>query len=85
MRKREMLAQSTETFASALWRERLEPRVSQPAVRLQALAHGMRSLLLFVFAAALAVSIIIFLRIVLAAHQLPRWQEGLAQFLPFLD
>ena len=69
----------------ALWRDRSEPRVSRPAVRLQALAHRIQRAFLFVVAAALAVSIVIFIRVVLTAHQVPRWQEDLAQFLPFLD
>jgi hypothetical protein len=54
-------------------------------VRLQALAHGLQSALLFVGATTFAVSIVIFLRIVLTAHQLPGLQEELARFLPFLD
>jgi hypothetical protein len=70
---------------SALWRERTEPRVKRRAVRLQALAHGLPSALLFVGATTFAVSTVIFLRIVLTAHQLPGLQEKLAQFLPFLD
>jgi hypothetical protein len=62
-----------------------EPRLSRPVVRLQALAHRMPRAFLFVVSAALAVAIIIFLRILLSAHQVPRWQEELAKFLPFLD
>jgi hypothetical protein len=70
---------------SALWRERTESRVTRPAVRLQALAHGLQSALLFVGATTFAVSIVIFLRIVLTTHQLPGLQEELARFLPLLD
>jgi hypothetical protein len=40
---------------------------------------------LFVVTAGVAVSIVIFIRVVLTAHHVPRWQEELAQFLPFLD
>lgn len=70
---------------SALWRERTEPQVTRRAVRLQALAHRIQRAFLFVVAAALVVSIVIFTRVVLTAHQVPRWQEELARFLPFLD
>jgi hypothetical protein len=53
--------------------------------RLQALAHRIQKAFLLVVAAVLAVSIVIFMRVVLTAHRVPRWQEDLAQFLPFLD
>ena len=62
-----------------------EPRLSRPVARLQALVHRIERAFLFVVVAALAVSIVILLRVVLTAHQVPRWQEDLAQFLPFLD
>lgn len=62
-----------------------EPRLSRPVARLQALAHRMQRALLFVVAAVVVVSIVIFIRVVLTAHQVPRWQEDLARILPFLD
>jgi hypothetical protein len=83
--KLEMLTHFMPHSPSALWRERTEPRVTRRAVRLQALAQGVQSALLFVGATMLAVSIVIFLRIVLTAHQLPGLHEEVARFLPFLD
>jgi hypothetical protein len=80
-----MLAPFTQPSTSVLWRDRPEPRVSRLVMRLRALAYGILKALLFVSAATLAISIVIFLRIVLTAHQLPRWEEELARFLPFLD
>lgn len=62
-----------------------EPRLSRPVAGLQALAYRMQRALLFVVAAVVAVSIVIFIRVVLSAHQVPRWQEDLARILPFLD
>jgi hypothetical protein len=52
---------------------------------LAALGSAFLKARLFVGVATLAVSTVICLRIVLTAHQVPRWQEDLAQFLPFLD
>jgi hypothetical protein len=69
----------------ALGRDMPEPRISRPAARLQALTHRIARAFLFVVAAVLAVPIVIFMRAVLTAHQVPRWQEELAQFLSFLD
>jgi hypothetical protein len=83
--KLEMLRHFMPLSPNALWRERTEPRGTRGAVRLQALAHRIERAFLFVVVAALAVSIVIVMRVVLTAHQVPRWQEGLAQFLPFLD
>ena len=80
-----MLTHFTAPSARALGRDPSEPRVTRRVVRLQALAHRIQRAFLFVVAAALAVSIVIFIRVVLTAHQVPRWQEDLAQFLPFLD
>ena len=80
-----MLTHFMPPSPSALWRDRSEPRVTRRVVRLQALAHRIQRAFLFVVAAALAVSIVIFMRVVLTAHQVPRWQEDLARFLPFLD
>jgi hypothetical protein len=54
-------------------------------MRLQALAHRIQKAFLLVVAGVLAVSIVIFMRVVLTAHRVPRWQEELAQFLPFLN
>jgi hypothetical protein len=62
-----------------------EPRFSRPVARLQALAHRIQKAFLLVVAGVLAVSIVIFTRVVLTAHRVPRWQEELARFLPFLD
>jgi hypothetical protein len=45
----------------------------------------MQMALLFVVAAVVAASMVIFIRVVLTAHQVPRWQEDLARILPFLD
>ena len=69
--------------ASPLWRARLDPRVVRPVVRLQAI--GIVKALLLVGAATLAVSTVMFARIVLTAHQVPGFQEEVARFLPFLD
>jgi hypothetical protein len=80
-----MLAHHARPPANVLWRERRQPRVSPPARPLQALAHRSQKAFLLVVAAVLAVSIDIFMRVVLTAHRVPRWQEDLAQFLPFLD
>ena len=80
-----MLTHFMAPSARALGRDLPEPRLSRPVVRLQALANRIHRAFLFVVAAALAVSIVIFMRVVLTAHQVPRWQEDLARFLPFLD
>jgi hypothetical protein len=66
-----MLTHFTAPSARALGRDPSEPRLSRP-VRLQTLAHPIRRAFLFVVAATLAVSMVIFLRIVLTAHQVPR-------------
>jgi putative exporter of polyketide antibiotics len=62
-----------------------EPRLSRQVARLHALSHRMQMALLFVVAAVVAASMVIFIRVVLTAHQVPRWQEDLARILPFLD
>jgi hypothetical protein len=80
-----MLAQFTYASVSAFWRARPEPGVAWLRARLHALAHRVAKALLCIGAAMLAVSIVVFLRIVLTAHMVPRWQEALAHFLPFLD
>ena len=49
------------------------------------LARRTMKALLCIGAAVLAVSIVVFLRIALTAHLVPRWREALVQFLPFLD
>jgi hypothetical protein len=78
-----MLTHFMAPSARALGRDIPEPRISRPAERLQALAHRIARPFLFVVAAVLAVSIVIFMRVVLTAHQVPRWQEELAQFYRF--
>jgi hypothetical protein len=80
-----MLTDFMAPSACAFGRDIMERRLSRPVVRLQALAHPIQRAFLFVVAAAPAVSIVILLRVVLTAHRVPRWQEDLAQFLPFLD
>jgi hypothetical protein len=71
--------------ASLLRRARQEPPVARPVVRRQTIGNGVLKALLLVGAAALAVSTIIVVRIMLTAHQVPDLQEELARFLPFLD
>ena len=80
-----MLTHFTEPSASPPWGARLEPRVARPVVRPQAMGNGILKALLLVGAATLAVSTVIFARILLTAHQVPRWQEEVVRFLPFLD
>jgi hypothetical protein len=78
-----MLTHLNPPSASVFERERPEHRVSQLRTRWHAFVHRILKAILFVGAAMLAVSITIFLRIVLSAHLVPRWQEALAHFLPF--
>jgi hypothetical protein len=85
LRKLETLTHFVAPSARALGRDPSEPPLSRPVARLQALAHRMHRAFLFVVTAGVAVSIVIFLRILLTAHHVPRWQEELAKFLPFLD
>jgi tryptophan-rich sensory protein len=85
LRKHEMLARFTDVSASALWRERPEPSVSRLRARRDALWRRIARAQMGIGAAMLAVSIVVFLRIVLTAHLVPRWQEALALLLPFLD
>jgi hypothetical protein len=80
-----MLTHFIPPSPSALWRQGTEARVTRRTVRLQALAHGVQNALLVVAATTFAVSIVIFLRILLTAYQLPGLQEELPRFLPFLD
>ena len=80
-----MLAQLTHASVNPRCRERLEPRISRPGARPNALTRRILKALLGTGAAALAVSIVFFLRVVLSAHLVPRWQEELAHFLRFLD
>jgi hypothetical protein len=80
-----MLTHFTEASARALGCDPSERLLSPPVARLQAFAHRIQKAFLLVVAAVLAVSIVIFMRVVLTAHRVPRWQEDLAQFLPFLD
>jgi hypothetical protein len=54
-------------------------------VRRQTIGDDILNALLLVGAAALAVTTVIVVRIVLTAHQVPDLQEELARFLPFLD
>jgi hypothetical protein len=60
-------------------------RFSRPVARLQELATECTGRSSSSFVAVVAVSIVIFIRVVLAAHQVPRWQEDLARILPLLD
>jgi hypothetical protein len=76
-----MLAQFTHASVSALSRERPEPWLARLRARLDVLVRRILKALLCM----LAVSIVVFLRIVLTAHMVPRWQEALAHFLSFLD
>lgn len=80
-----MLTRSLELPAAPLRRPAAEP--GMPALRLCLRAHARSIVKAFVVATAvlLALSMIVFLRVVLSAHLLPRWQEDLAQILPFLD
>jgi hypothetical protein len=80
-----MLAQLTHTFVSARWREMPGPWISRLRAQPNGLARSILKRLLGIGAATLAVSTVVFLRIVLSAHLVPRWQEALAHFLPFLD
>ena len=80
-----MLTHLNPPSASVFERERPEHRVSQLRMRWHAFVHRILKAILFVGAAALAVSFVFFLRVVLSAHLVPRWQEELAHFLRFLD
>jgi hypothetical protein len=76
-----MLAQRTQAPVSARWRERPQPW----AARLEVLVRRLPKAVLGIGAAMLVVSVVVFLRIVLTAHMVPRWQEALAHVLPFLN
>jgi hypothetical protein len=66
-----MLTHLMAPSVRALGRDIPEPRLSRPVARLQANGNGIVKALLLVGAATLAVSIVMFARIVLTAHQVP--------------
>jgi hypothetical protein len=80
-----MLAQFTHASVSGLWRERPESWISGLRARSNALARRILKALVRIGASMLAISIVIFLHVVLTAHLVVHWQETLAHFLPFLD